>query len=110
MPPWSSLCRRTGGPGGLPSRLPPGPGHHLRGGAGHRGRWGSSAGPLLVPGWGATEQQALFPSDTLQALEVEVVSVEQCQEAMPDLTIGPGMLCAGGVEGEAPCKVSGAYS
>ena len=56
------------------------------------------------------EQQALFPSDTLQALEVEVVSVEQCQEAMVDLTIGPGMLCAGGVEGEAPCKVSGAYS
>ena len=39
-----------------------------------------------------------------------MVGREECQEAMVDLTIGPGMLCAGGVEGEAPCKVSGAYS
>ena len=78
---------------------------------GSRPPWQVGAPPLVLywsPGWGATEQQGL--SDTLQALEVEVVGGEECRAAMADLTIGAGMLCAGGVEGQAPCRVSGVSS
>ena len=79
---------------------------------GSRPPWQVGASTLVLylsAGWGATEQHG-HSSDTLQVLEVEVAGEEECRAAMADLAIGAGMLCAGGVEGQAPCGVSAASS
>jgi len=56
-----------------------------------------------VYGWGRTTFGGIIP-DKLLEVEVPIVSTEECKLAMWDDSIKPGMLCAGGVEGEDGCQ------
>lgn len=61
-------------------------------------------GSILVSGWGTTHGGN--DPDTLQKVELPVVSDEDCQKAYSDRTLLPSMLCAGylGEGGKDSCQ------
>ena len=53
-------------------------------------------------GWGLTTGGGLFPPNTLQTVEIDIVNQEECNELFQGY-IKPGMICAGKA-GSAPCN------
>lgn len=61
--------------------------------------------PSVVSGWGTTSAGGL--ASQLQAVEVPIVSLEDCQEAYGSYEVTERMICAGflGVGGKDACQV-----
>ena len=55
-------------------------------------------------GWGITFSGGLFPSNTLQWIQIPTHGHEDCQNIFPDVTITDGMFCAGST-GQTTCNV-----
>ena len=55
-------------------------------------------------GWGLTSGGGIFPPNTLQVVNIDIMSNEDCNSIF-DGYIKPGMICAG-EKGHAPCNVS----
>ena len=55
-------------------------------------------------GWGVTFSGGLFPSNTLQWIQIPTHGHENCQNIFPDVAITDGMFCAGST-GQTTCNV-----
>ena len=53
-------------------------------------------------GWGLTTGGGLFPPNTLQTVDIDILNQEECNELFQGY-IKPGMICAGKA-GSAPCN------
>ena len=56
----------------------------------------------IISGWGLTTGGGLFPPNTLQVVEIDILSFDECNEIFQGY-IKPGMICAGKA-GSAPCN------
>ena len=56
----------------------------------------------MLSGWGLTSGGGLFPPNTLQEVEIDILSFEECNNIFQGY-IKPGMICAGKA-GAAPCN------
>ena len=59
--------------------------------------------PLTVAGWGVTLEGSLVLSSSLQEVNLPLVNLTQCREALGE-AVTDNMLCAGGVLGQDACQ------
>ena len=59
---------------------------------------------MTVAGWGVLQEGGIYLAGKMQEVNVPVVPLEACKNALIGFEITDNMLCAGGVKGQDACQ------